>query len=137
MFKKNPHLYIALLFLTAGAHASTVIYTDHAHPVTGEVGPDAIVTELDAPDRLLAQQFGPLSAAPAQAEQQARAVIASPGFRQSQQALAASYAGVAHAWSLGLEKYPAVVFDDKWVVYGTTDVAAARAKLDAWREKHP
>ncbi|MCW0352293.1 TIGR03757 family integrating conjugative element protein [Pantoea ananatis] len=131
---KIPLGCLAVLFLTAGAHAGTVIYTDHTHPVTGELSPDVTVTELDAPDRLLAQQFGPLSA---NAEQQARAVIASPAFSKNQQALAASYAGVAHAWSLGLEKYPAVVFDDKWVVYGTTDVAAARAKLDAWREKQP
>jgi integrating conjugative element protein (TIGR03757 family) len=130
-------LTILILFLSTGAHAGTVIYTDHAHPVTGDVSPDVTVTELDAPDRLQAQLFGPLSANPAQAELQARAIIASPAFSQNQQALAASYAGVAHAWSLGLEKYPAVVFDDKWVVYGTTDVAAARAKLDAWREKQP
>jgi len=128
---------LTTLFLTTSAHASTVIYTDHAHPVAGEVSPDVTVTELDAPDRLQAQLFGPLTANPAQAELQARAIIASPAFRQNQQALAASYAGVAHAWSLGLEKVPAVVFDDKWVVDGTTDVAAAWAKLDAWREKQP
>ena len=134
---KIPLSSLAVLFLTAGAHAGTVIYTDHAHPVTGELSPDVTVTELDAPDRLLAQQFGPLSTNPAQAEQQAQAVIASPAFRQNQQALAASYAGVARAWSLGLEKVPAVVFDDKWVVYGTTDVVAAQAKLSAWREKQP
>jgi len=134
---KIPLCCLATLFLTAGAHAGTVIYTDRAHPVTGELSPDVTVTELDAPDRLQSQLFGPLSANPAQAEQLARAVIASPAFRQSQQALAASYAGVAHAWSLGLEKFPAVVFDDKWVVYGTTDVASARVKLDAWREKQP
>lgn len=134
---KIPLCSLAVLFLSAGAHAGTVIYTDHAHPVSGELSPDVTVTELDAPDRLQAELFGPLSANPVQAEQQARAVIASPAFRQNQQALAASYAGVAHAWSLGLEKVPAVVFDDKWVVYGTTDVAAARAKLDAWREKQP
>lgn len=134
---KIPLCCLTVLFLSAGAHAGTVIYTDRSHPVSGELSPDVIVTELDAPDRLQSQLFGPLSANPVQAEQQARAVIASSAFRQNQQALAASYAGVAHAWSLGLEKYPAVVFDDKWVVYGTTDVAAARAKLDAWREKHP
>lgn len=127
----------SLLFLTTCTSASTVIYTDHAHPAIGELSSDVTVTELDAPDRLLEEQFGQLSANSEQAEQQARAVIASPEFRHGQQALSNSYAGVAHAWSLGLEKYPAVVFNDKWVVYGTTDVAAARAKLDAWREKQP
>ncbi|MDJ0033560.1 MULTISPECIES: TIGR03757 family integrating conjugative element protein [Erwiniaceae] len=134
---KIPLCSLAVLLLTTGAHAGTVIYTDHAHPVTGELSPDITVTELDAPDRLQAELFGPLSSNPSQAEQKAQAVIASPAFRQNQQALASGYAGVAHAWSLGLEKYPAVVFDDKWVVYGTTDVASARAKLDAWREKQP
>ncbi|MEB6535931.1 TIGR03757 family integrating conjugative element protein [Pantoea stewartii] len=134
---KIPLCSLTILFLSAGAHAGTVIYTDHAHPVSGELSPDVTVTGLDAPDRLQSQIFGQLSVNPGQAEQQARAVITSPSFRQNQQALAASYAGVAHAWSLGLEKVPAVVFDDKWVVYGTTDVAAARAKLDAWREKQP
>lgn len=134
---KIPLSSLTILFLTASAHAGTVIYTDHAHPVNGELSPDVTVIELDAPDRIQAQLFGSLSANPAQAEQQARSVIASPAFRQNQQTLAASYAGVAHAWSLGLEKYPAVVFDDKWVVYGAADVAAARAKLDAWREKQP
>ena len=72
---KIPLCCLTTLFLTAGAHAGTVIYTDHAHPVTGELSPDVTVTELDAPDRLLAQQFGTLSANPTQAEQQARATL--------------------------------------------------------------
>lgn len=42
---------------------------------------------------------------------------------------------MTRAWSLGLEKYPAVVFDDKWVVYGTTDVTVATRQLNAWKEK--
>nr|MDN1481011.1 DUF1525 domain-containing protein [Escherichia coli] len=35
------------------------------------------------------------------------------------------YRDVAHAWSLGVKKYPAVVFDDSEVVYGITDVVVA------------
>ncbi|EAP0434566.1 TPA: DUF1525 domain-containing protein, partial [Salmonella enterica subsp. salamae serovar 42:r:-] len=31
--------------------------------------------------------------------------------------------------SLKLVKYPAVVFDDRYVVYGTADVAVAEARL--------
>ncbi|MCQ0899189.1 TIGR03757 family integrating conjugative element protein [Klebsiella pneumoniae] len=125
---------LTALFLTAGAHAGTVIYTDSAHPVTGNPGPDVTVIMLDAPDRLQADLFGPLPADPAQAEQQARAVISSPAFKQRQQDLAGTYAGLTHAWSLGLEKYPAVVFDDKWVVYGTTDVGVATQQLNARKE---
>nr|WP_310615741.1 TIGR03757 family integrating conjugative element protein [Pantoea cypripedii] len=131
---KLPVSCLAALFLSAGVRAGTVIYTDSAHPVTGNPGPDVTVILLDAPDRLQAQLFGPLPADPAQAEQQARAVISSPDFQLRQQELAGAYAGLTHAWSLGLEKYPAVVFDDKWVVYGTTDVGVATQQLNARKE---
>ncbi|MBK0123604.1 TIGR03757 family integrating conjugative element protein [Pantoea sp. S61] len=123
------------LFLSAGACAGTVIYTDSAHPVAGNPGPEVTVILLDAPDRLQAQMFGPLSADPAQAERQARAIVNSQAFQQRQQDLAGAYAGLTHAWSLGLEKYPAVVFDDRWVVYGTTDAGVAMQQLNAWKEK--
>ncbi|HAV1239768.1 TPA: DUF1525 domain-containing protein [Salmonella enterica] len=35
---------------------------------------------------------------------------------------------------MGIQKFPAVVFDDHYVVYGTTDVELAQQKRDAWRE---
>lgn len=126
---------LSALLLSAGVSAGTVIYTDSAHPVTGEPGPDVTVILLDSPERLQAQLFGELSADPAQAQQQAQAVIVSAAFQQSQRQLADAYAGVTRAWSLGLEKYPAVVFDDKRVVYGTTDVAQAMQQLSAWQER--
>ena len=91
---KLPVCCLAALFLAAGVHAGTVIYTDSAHPVTGNPGLDVTVILLDAPDRLQAELFGPLPADPAQAEQQARAVISSPGFQQRQKDLAATYAGL-------------------------------------------
>ncbi|MFP1915970.1 TIGR03757 family integrating conjugative element protein [Lonsdalea quercina] len=131
---KVPVCCLAALLLTAGARAGTVIYTDSNHPVTGNPGPDVSVILLDAPEQLQARLFGSLSAEPSQAEQQARAVIRSPSFSQSQQNLAEAYARLTHAWSLGLNKYPAVVFDDKWVVYGTTDIGLATQQLNAWKE---
>lgn len=131
---KLPVCCLAALFLTAGVRAGTVIYTDSAHPVTGSPGPDVTVILLDAPDRLQAQLFGPLSADPEQAEQQAQAVIRSPAFQQRQHDLAGAYVGLTHAWSLGIKKYPAVVFDDRWVVYGTTDINVAMQRLNAWKE---
>ncbi|UXK11929.1 TIGR03757 family integrating conjugative element protein [Erwinia pyrifoliae] len=132
---KIPVCCLAALFLSSGTLAGTVIYTDNAHPVADGLAADVTVVELDAPDRLQAQLFGELPVDPVQAERQARAVIASPLFQQRQQQLAGKYAGVTRAWSLGLEKYPAVVFDDKWVVYGTTDVVMATRQLNAWKEK--
>ena len=44
-------------------------------------------------------------------------VLSSANFRQAEQQLTDAYGGVTRTWSLGLEKYPAVVFDDKYVVY--------------------
>ncbi|MBU9819902.1 TIGR03757 family integrating conjugative element protein [Rahnella sp. BCC 1045] len=112
------------LCLSASVCASTVIYTDNSHPVSSP-SPDIPVVYLDAPERMQKDIFGDLPANPALAEKQARDVLSSPAFTAQQQQLASAYQGVMKAWSLGLTKYPAVVFDDKWVVYGTTDVSVA------------
>lgn len=127
---------LAALFLSTGVSASTVIYTDKLHAVTINPDSEVSVIALDAPERAQAIIFGELSADPFLAEQRARAVIASPDFRQRQQQLAEAYAGVTRAWSIGLEKYPAVVFDDRFVVYGTTDVNEAARRFAAWKEKN-
>ena len=121
------------LCLSAGAFAGTVIFTDNAHSVTTP-SPDIPIVYLDAPDRMQSEMFGQLPADAAQAEKQAREILASPDFKARQQQLAGAYQGVMKAWSIGLKKYPAVVFDDKWVVYGTTDVDVATHQLNAWRE---
>ncbi|AJJ25257.1 hypothetical protein CH49_2911 [Yersinia enterocolitica] len=78
--------------------------------------------------------FGSLPTNPVQAEKQVRKLLASPTFKLQQQQLAAAYQGIMKAWSLGLEKYPAVVFDDQWVVYGTTDIDVATQQFTIWRE---
>ncbi|XBY08190.1 DUF1525 domain-containing protein [Escherichia coli] len=49
----------------------------------------------------------------------------SPEWQMMQAELAAHYRDVAYARSLGVKKYPAVVFDDSEVVYGITDVVVA------------
>lgn len=133
---KIPFCCLAALFLSVGARAGTVIYTDSSHAVAVNPGPGVSIVELDAPERAQTAIFGELSADPALAEQRARTVITSPDFRQRQQQLADAYAGVTRAWSVGLEKYPAVVFDDQFVVYGTLDVKEATRQLTAWREKN-
>ena len=38
-----------------------------------------------------------------------------------------SAASLLLAWQLGVERYPAVVFDRRWVVYGVTDLRSAYA----------
>ncbi|WP_407938282.1 MULTISPECIES: DUF1525 domain-containing protein [Pectobacteriaceae] len=58
--------------------------------------------------------------------------MTSPEFRQRQADLSLAFAGVIKVWQL--QRYPAVVFDDNYVVYGTTDVDLASARLSNWQE---
>ncbi|MFV8799519.1 TIGR03757 family integrating conjugative element protein [Yersinia enterocolitica] len=127
--------YLVVLCLSAGALADVVIYTDRSRPVSA-ISPDISIIYLDAPDSVQREIFGSLPVEPAQAEKQVRELQASSVFKMLEQQLVAAYQGVINAWSLGLVKYPAVVFDDKWVVYGTTDVGVAAQQLINWQEKN-
>ncbi|MFQ6245911.1 TIGR03757 family integrating conjugative element protein [Yersinia enterocolitica] len=127
--------YLVVLCLSAGALADVIIYTDRSRPVSA-ISPDISIIYLDAPDSVQREIFGSLPVEPAQAEKQVRELQASSVFKMLEQQLVAAYQGVINAWSLGLVKYPAVVFDDKWVVYGTTDVGVAAQQLINWQEKN-
>ncbi|EBA8598838.1 TIGR03757 family integrating conjugative element protein [Salmonella enterica] len=113
------------LMLSAPSIASTVVYTDRHHS-PANVQADTRVVYLDETDQLAKSLFGPLSTNSSQAERQAQSVIHSPQWAQQQAVMAQAYQGLIQAWQLGLKKYPAVVFDDHDVVYGTADVAVAR-----------
>lgn len=119
--------YILLpTLLPVSVLASTVIYTDSQH-LPEHFLPDVVVVLLDEPERLQLKMFGQLPADPEQATMQARQVMSSPRWQQKQQQLVTAYRKVVHARELGIRKVPAVVFNDRDVVYGTTDVARAQA----------
>lgn len=132
----RPFSGLAALLCSSSLLASTVIYTDSCYPVISS-GTDISVVLLDAPEQLQARLFGALSADPGQAEQQAQRIIVSEDFLAQQTQLELAYEGLLTAWMLGLKKYPAVVFDEQWVVYGTTDVAEARRRLAHFQEGAP
>ncbi|HCB3750585.1 TPA: TIGR03757 family integrating conjugative element protein [Escherichia coli] len=124
----NPSKFLlSLLAVAAQAPAATVVYTDSHHPPLNAASNQVVY--LDAPDTVQRQLFGELPADPVQAEQVAKTIIQSPGWQQKQQQITQAYQGVLQAYSLKLAKYPAVVFDDRYVVYGTADVAVAEARL--------
>ncbi|BEM75654.1 integrating conjugative element protein (plasmid) [Serratia marcescens] len=114
------------LLMPASVLAGTVLYTNAQHP---PMNTDASVSViyLDGPEQLQAQLFGELSSNPDDAQRQAQAVLQSAEWQAHEQALATVYRAVVRAWELGVKKVPAVVFDDKDVVYGTADVARAVA----------
>ncbi|EMX8467005.1 TIGR03757 family integrating conjugative element protein [Serratia marcescens] len=114
------------LLMPASVLAGTVLYTDTHHP---PMNTDASVSViyLDGPEQLQAQLFGELSSNPDDAQRQAQAVLQSAEWQAHEQELATVYRAVVRAWEVGVKKVPAVVFDDKDVVYGTADVARAVA----------
>ncbi|HCD7254619.1 TPA: TIGR03757 family integrating conjugative element protein [Citrobacter farmeri] len=118
---------ISLLAVAAQVPAATTIYTDSHHPPLNATNHQVVY--LDAPDTVQRQLFGELPSDPVQAEQVAKTIIQSPEWQQKQQQIGQAYQGVLKAYSLKLAKYPAVVFDDRYVVYGTADVAVAEARF--------
>ncbi|EEB1958250.1 TIGR03757 family integrating conjugative element protein [Salmonella enterica] len=129
-----PPLLLSVLLLSLSARAGMVVYTDHAHPPSGVTG-DTRVVWLDAPEQLQQSLFGSLTSDPGEAERRAQAVIHSAGWQQKQAELTQAYRGMLQAWSLGLQKYPAVVSDDQYVVYGTADVVVAEGLLHSHRTR--
>ncbi|PHM55872.1 MULTISPECIES: TIGR03757 family integrating conjugative element protein [Xenorhabdus] len=117
--------------VSLSVHANTVVYTDSQHTPT-HLTPETRVVWLDAAEQQQKQIFSQLSTDPQQAAVQAQAILQSPQWRQQEQQLIKAYRAVVQAWQSGVQKYPAVVFDDREVVYGTADVAKALAL----REQH-
>lgn len=128
MTKRNAALLLFIGCAFVSAQAATVVYTDNQHSPS-ELGSEYQVIYLDAPATIQHGVFGILSADAHHAEQQAKAVLQSPDWRQKEQQITQAYQGVIQAYGIGLKKYPAVVFDDRYVVYGTADVALAEVKL--------
>lgn len=116
--------------------AQTVIYTTAQHPVkTPE--PGVLVFRLDEAAQLEQSLFPHLSDNPEQAEQQARRMMQLPDRKSREAQLTGAYQALIAAWSAGIAKTPAIVFDDRYVVYGTTDIALAQQLLSKWREQRP
>ncbi|EDF9717392.1 TIGR03757 family integrating conjugative element protein [Salmonella enterica subsp. enterica] len=124
---KPSKFFIPLLAVAVQAPAATIVYTDSHHPPLNAASSQVVY--LDAPDTIQRQLFGELPADPVQAEQVAKSIIQSPDWQQKQQQIRQAYQDVLQAYSLKLAKYPTVVFDDHYVVYGTADVAVAEARL--------
>ena len=122
---------MAFTFLSATAHAETWVITDQAHPVSVPTG--VRIIRLDDQQRLeelLSQQ---LPNDQRQAEVTIQRYLASPAGKRLQSDLGQAQQGITDAWSVGVEKIPAVVVDRRYVVYGEADVAKAIAQIDRAR----
>ena len=130
-------LSVPVLLLTSTAVlAQAVIYTTPDHPVVNP-DPGVVVQVLEDVSSLEQQLFPPLSDVPAEAERQARVRMLQPDWKTQEAHLSRAWQVLLDAYTTGITKVPAVVFDDQYVVYGTTDITLAQTKLDAWREAQP
>ncbi|OTA16785.1 integrating conjugative element protein [Xenorhabdus vietnamensis] len=123
---KSALLFWGGLLASLSANAKMVIYTDSQHPPVN-FSPETPIIWLDTAEQYQKKIFSHLSADPQQAAIQAQAMLQSPQWREQEQQIFNDYRAVVDAWQLGVRKYPAVVFDDCDVVYGTADVAKASA----------
>lgn len=135
---RRAHLFTPLLLLlqastVASARAEAWAVTDSAHPLS--VPPGVRLIQLDAGERLEAQLSAGLSTDPAQAAIALQSRLQGPAGVRLGQEQAAAQQGLVEAWSVGVQKLPAVVVDRRYVVYGETDVSQALARIDAYRQR--
>ncbi|MEQ9924855.1 TIGR03757 family integrating conjugative element protein [Pectobacterium brasiliense] len=114
--------------------ADVVVVTDTRHPVQNRGNTRLI--ELDRPSRIEAELAANLPQDPARA-----AIIVQQRLREGgtalQQRINEAYQDVVDAWSLGITTLPAVIVDQRYVVYGEPDVAKAVARINTYRRAQP
>ncbi|MGI3745919.1 MAG: TIGR03757 family integrating conjugative element protein [Janthinobacterium lividum] len=130
-WKQQRLLAIALLSAAACAQGDTWVVTDHAHPVINTANHRLIL--LDEQQRLEAHLTSRLPSDQTQAGATIQAYLASPEGTRFHLELIQAQQGITDAWSLGVEKIPAVVVDRRYVVYGEADVGKAIALIDSAR----
>lgn len=110
------------------------VITDSTRAVTGMHHP-ARYTHLDAA-KIIEGEFSNLPSAPQQAAHIARRRLEDGGLAL-QERMRAAYQGITDAWSLGIIKVPAVVVDQRYVVYGEYDLDRALARIRQYRREQP
>ena len=123
--------FVLALCFCAQTNAQVKVFTDSDIPVIN-VG-EAQVIQLDQPDKLNRQLSAGLPGNIDQAEQAVLARLNSPEGQALQKQLLDAHMGVVEAWRLGVTKLPAVVVDEKFVVYGQPDVREALASSNRHR----
>jgi len=120
--------------MAGNATADVWVITDTHHPVSGEASIQRVI-QLDAAQSIEAELSAHLPTNP----QQATALVQqrlNQGGQALQQRLQAAYQGVVDAWSLGITTIPAVVQEQRYVVYGESDADKALARIHAYRKEH-
>lgn len=115
------------------AHATQDVWviTDRANPV---ITSGQSVTLLDEQQILEERLTSLLPKSPQLAAKAFEALMASPEGQQLNQQLAKAQQAKAKAWGLGITKVPAVVVDQRYVVYGEPNVQRALQLIEQARQ---
>ena len=136
-----------LLSLSCSIHATQALpqdvqilaFTTQHYPITGMQSYPVTLYYIDSVDNLEQSPAFQLSSNLQQAEQQARALIRSPEFKQYENQLKQAYTGLSQAFYLGVRKVPAIVFyrtsGMSQVVYGVTDIEQAVALFSQGKDQ--
>lgn len=122
------------VFSPATFAADVVVVTDSHHPVK-TMGGERLI-ELDEAPRIEAELSANLPTDPDQATALVKRRL-TQGGTDLQRRIATAYQGATDAWSLGITAVPAVVVDQRYVVYGESDVARAVARIEQHRRAQP
>lgn len=122
------------VFSPATFAADVVVVTDSRHPVK-TMGGERLI-ELDEAPRIEAELSANLPTDPDQATALVKRRL-TQGGTDLQRRIATAYQGATDAWSLGITAVPAVVVDQRYVVYGEPDVARAVARIEQHRRAQP
>lgn len=123
-------LFLIGTLISLTGQANVLIFTDQEHPVIN--AGDYPVIYLDAPSKIAESLSLDLSSNPTEAAKQANSRIQDPVMQQQ---LMHSYLQVVKAWQLGITKIPAIVVDDKYVVYGQADIQQALQQINIYKNK--
>ncbi|NNB02957.1 TIGR03757 family integrating conjugative element protein [Pseudomonas fragi] len=116
-------LPLSLVLLPVTVPADALVVTDKTHPVTAVVGTRIVL--LDQQHHLETELSRALPSDPQQAAAIIQNRLNSPSGKRLQSDLAKAQQALTDAWSMGIEKIPAVVVDRRYVVYGEPDVTKA------------
>ncbi|MAZ06306.1 MAG: TIGR03757 family integrating conjugative element protein [Halomonas sp.] len=109
------------------------VITDQQHPVTGKY--DRLIA-LDAPQLIEGELSADLPL-----DKKVAAVVIHQRIKQGglplQRQIQMAYQGIVDAWSLGIVTVPAVIVDQRYVVYGVSDVDQALAGVELYRRGQP
>lgn len=123
------HRLVVMCLMPASGiiQAETWVISDRNLPIS--VSADVRVILLDKQVHLENRLSDELPVDPNHAAATIQRYLSSPAGKRLQNDLASAQKGLTDAWSLGIEKIPAVVVDRRYVIYGEADVAKAVERI--------